>query len=82
MHKLQLCFSEVHRINVISQVNFNESMKFEKFQDDETLTQEDIIWQIKNTGNDRKKYFGNNWMSVRHNNLEYQWQQHWLEAKI
>lgn len=29
-------------------------MKFEEFQDDETLTQKDIIWQIKNTGNDWK----------------------------
>lgn len=57
-------------------------MKFEEFQDDETLTQKDTIWQIKNTGNDRKKYFENNWVSVSHNSLEYQWQQHWLEAKI
>lgn len=31
-------------------------MKFEEFQGDETMTQKDIIWQIKNTGNDRKKH--------------------------
>lgn len=31
-------------------------MKFEEFQGDENLTQKDIIWQIKNTGNDKNIY--------------------------
>lgn len=30
-------------------------MKFEEVQGDETMTQKDVIWQIKNIGNDRKK---------------------------
>lgn len=37
-----------------------EVSEFEEFQGDETKTQKDIIRQIKNTGNDRSKYFGNN----------------------
>lgn len=49
----------------------NRWRSLKDFQGDKTMTQKDIIWQIKNTGIDRSKYFGNNWISVNHNNKEY-----------
>lgn len=40
----KLCFSEVNGISlIISQFKFNEWMKVEEFQGDETMTQKEIL---------------------------------------